>query len=143
MRRTLLLTIFLLCSLLLQAYTAIGSWRSHAAYHNATQCVSVGGTIYVVSDGSLYTYTPDDEAIECYDKTNLLSDQGIRHIAVDERSNTLIIIYNNANIDLIIPNGEVTNITDYKNKVTLDPTVNDVRIIHGEAYLATNLDLRY
>ena len=141
MKRTLLLTIFLLCSLLLQAYTAIGSWRSHAAYHNATQCVSVGGTIYVVSDGSLYTYTHDDEAIECYDKTNLLSDQGIRHIAVDERSNTLIIIYNNANIDLIIPNGEVTNITDYKNKVTLDPTVNDVRIIHGEAYLATNFGL--
>lgn len=141
MRRTLLLTTLLLCSHLLQAYTAIGSWRSHPAYHNATQCVAIGGTIYVVSDGSLYSYTPDDEAITCYDKTNLLSDQGIRHIAVDEQSNTLVVIYHNANIDLISPDGEVTNITDYTHKVTLDPTVNDVRIIGGEAYLATNFGL--
>ena len=142
MKRTILLTaILLLCSILLQAHTAIGSWRSHAAYHNATQCVAVGGTVYVVSDGSLYTYTPNDEAIECYDKTNLLSDQGIRHIAVDEQSNTLTVIYNNANIDLIAPNGEITNVTDYANKATLDPLVNDVRIIRGEAYMATNFGI--
>lgn len=142
MKRTFALTtLLLLCCLLAQAQTAIGSWRSHAAYHNATQCATVGDKVYVVSDGSLYSYTPDDEFIECYDKTGILSDQGIRHIAVDEQTNTLVIIYDNANIDLISPTGEVTNVTDYANKVTLDPTVNDVRIIRGNAYLATNFGL--
>ena len=142
MRRTALLTTILLLSILAAtAQTAIGSWRSHAAYHNATQCASVGEKIYVVSDGSLYSYYPDDEFVESYDKTNLLSDQGIRHIAVDEQTNTLIIIYDNANIDLIAPDGEVTNITDYVSKVTLDPTVNDIRLIGSNAYIATNFGL--
>ena len=142
MRRAVLLTTtLLLCHLLGIAQTAVGSWRSHAAYHNATQCVSVGDKVYVVSDGALYSYCPEDEFIECYDKTNLLSDQGIRHITLDEQTNTLVIIYDNANIDLLAPDGSVRNITDYINKVTLDPTVNDVYIVEGNAYIATNFGL--
>ena len=140
-RKTLLTIILLLCSFMVPAQRAIGTWRSHAAYHNATQCVAVGDKIYVVSDGSLYSFTPDDEWVECYNKTNLLSDQGIRHIAVDEQSGTLVIIYNNANIDLMRHDGEVTNITDYTNKAILDPMINDIRIVKGNAYLATNFGL--
>ena len=92
----------------------------------------------MVSDGSLYSYTPQDEFVECYDKTNLLSDQGIRHIAKDEQTNTLLIIYTNANIDLLHPDGSVTNIADFANESTFDPTVNSVCCIGGKAYLATN-----
>ena len=46
---------FLLGTLLTAAQTAVGSWRSHLAYHNATQCAVAGGKVYVVSDGSLYS----------------------------------------------------------------------------------------
>jgi len=132
---------FLLGTLLTAAQTAVGSWRSHLAYHNATQCAVAGGKVYVVSDGSLYSYNPDDEFVETYDKTTILSDQGIRHIAVDDASGILVIVYNNANIDLLHPDGSVTNITDFANKSTLDPTVNDLRIVDGNAYLATNFGL--
>lgn len=139
MRRAIILTLTLLLSSSMGMWSqAIGSWRSHLAYHNATQCVVVGDKVYVVSDGSLYSYTPQDEFVECYDKTNLLSDQGIRHIAMDERTNTLLVIYNNANIDLIHPNGNVTNIADFANESALDPSINGVCIIGGKAYLATN-----
>ncbi len=132
---------FLLGTLLTAAQTAVGSWRSHLAYHNATQCAVAGGKVYVVSDGSLYSYNPDDEFVETYDKATILSDQGIRHIAVDDASGILVIVYNNANIDLLHPDGSVTNITDFANKSTLDPTVNDLRIVDGNAYLATNFGL--
>lgn len=146
MDRTIMRYLFVLYSLLLCPFnvvsqSAVGSWRSHLAYHNATQCVTVGDKVYVVSDGSLYSYTPEDEFVECYDKTNTLSDQGIRHIAVDEQTNILVIVYNNANIDLICPDGEVTNITDFSDKITLDPMVNDLRIIESNAYMATNFGL--
>lgn len=140
-RAVLLTTTLLLCSLLSIAQTAVGSWRSHAAYHNATQCVFIDDKVYVVSDGGLYSYSPEDEFVECYDKTNILSDQGIRHIAADDQTNTLVIIYDNANIDLLAPDGSVRNITDYLNKVTLDPMVNDVYIVEGNAYIATNFGL--
>ena len=146
MDRTIMRYLFVLYSLLLCPFntvsqSAVGSWRSHLAYHNATQCVTVGDKVYVVSDGSLYSYTPEDEFVECYDKTNTLSDQGIRHIAVDEQTNILVIVYNNANIDLICPDGEVTNITDFSDKITLDPMVNDLRVIESNAYMATNFGL--
>lgn len=139
--RHLILLCCLLCALPIKSQSAVGSWRSHLAYHNATQCVTVGDKVYVVSDGSLYSYSPKDEFVENYNKTNILSDQGIRHIAADKSSGTLVIIYDNANIDLIASDGTLTNITDYANKITLDPTVNDLCIIGDNAYLATNFGL--
>lgn len=142
MSRTIILTMTLLLSTLLTAaQTAVGSWRSHLAYHNATQCAVAGGKVYVLSDGSLYSYSPDDEFVETYDKATILSDQGIRHIAVDDASGILVIVYNNANIDLLHPDGSVNNITDFAGKATLDPIVNDLRIADGHAYLATNFGL--
>ena len=139
MRRAIILTLTLLLSASIGVWSqTIGSWRSHLAYHNATQCVAMSNKVYVVSDGSLYSYSPEDEFIECYDKTNLLSDQGIRYIAKDEQTNALLVIYNNANIDLIYPDGSVTNIAAYANESTLDPTINGVSLINGKAYLATN-----
>ena len=141
MRKTIIVTLALLFSGCMWLGAQTGSWHSHSAYHNATQCVTVGNKVYVVSDGSLYSYTPQDELIECYDKTNLLNDQGIRHIAVDKQSNTLIVIYNNANIDLIRPNGEVTNMSDFANESALDPTINGVCVIEGKAFLATNFGI--
>lgn len=141
MRRYLTLAIWCVLSLLAHAQGAIGTWRLHPAYHNATQCVEVGGKIYVLSDGSLYSYSPTDEHVETYDKAGILSDQGIRHITVDDASGVLVVIYNNANIDLVQPGGAVVNVTDYTNKTTLDPMVNDIRIAGGNAYLATNFGL--
>lgn len=136
-----MLTALWLVALLTDAQSAIGTWRLYPAYHKATQCVVVGGKVYVLSDGALYSYTTSDEYVETYDKAGILSDQGIRHIALDEPTGTLVVIYNNANIDLLHTDGSVVNITDYANKATMDPAVNDIRIADGRAYLATNFGL--
>lgn len=137
MKRLFTLIVILQCYIS-SVCAGIGSWRLHMAYHNATQCVVVNDEVYVLSDGSLYSYTPATDFVECYDKSNILSDQGIRHIGVCDKSNTLVIIYENANIDLIHSDGSVVNITDFANASTFDPQVNGLRIIDGTAYLATN-----
>lgn len=137
-KRILILSVTLLLLNNVLVWGGVGSWRSYFSFHNATQCAVVHDKVYVVSDGSLFSYSPDDEFVECYDKSNILSDQGIRHIGVCEKTNTLVVIYNNANIDLIRPDGEVVNVTDYVNDTSLDPVINDLRIINGKAYLATN-----
>ena len=141
MRKLFLLLTTILFWQVSPTWAGIGDWRSHFAYHNATQCIALNGKVYVVSNGSLYSYTPKDEFIECYDKSNILSDQGISHIAACDKSNTLVVVYENANIDLIKPNGKVVNITDYKNEVALDPKVNGLCVINGKAFLATNFGL--
>ena len=140
-RLTRILTITFLLLNSLSSWARIGTWRSHLAYHNATQCVVAHDKVYVVSDGSLYSYSLEDEFVECYDKSNVLSEQGIRHIGRCEKSNTLVIIYENANIDLIRPSGEVINITDFSHETTLDPQINDLRIINGNAYISTNFGI--
>lgn len=133
-----LIAILLWQSCMFTVWARMGSWRLHMAYHNATQCVVVNDKVYVLSDGSLYSYTPETEFVECYDKSNAISDQGIRYIGVCEKSNTLVIIYENANIDLIHPDGSVVNVTEFANASTFDPQVNDLRIIDGKAYMSTN-----
>ena len=116
-----LIAILLWQSCMFTVWARMGSWRLHMAYHNATQCVVVNDKVYVLSDGSLYSYTPETEFVECYDKSNAISDQGIRYIGVCEKSNTLVIIYENANIDLIHPDGSVVNVTEFANASTFDP----------------------
>lgn len=140
MRRNvfLLALILLLQTGLSSTWASPGSWRSHFSYRDATQCAAINGKVYVVSNGSLYSYTPKDELVECYDKSNGLSDWGIRCITACEKTNTLVVVYNNANIDFIRPNEDIVNITDFLNENSLDPKVNDLRIINGKAYLATN-----
>ena len=131
-RFVVLAVILFLQNFLFFVWASPGSWRSHFAYHNATQCVALNGKVYVVSDGSLYSYSIKDESVECYDKTNILSDRSIHLIAACEKTNTLIVIYDNANIDLIRPNGDVVNITDYLNEASLDPKVNGLCVIDGK-----------
>ena len=139
MKRLITLIVVLLWqSCIFSVWARMGSWRLHMAYHNATQCVVVNDKVYVLSDGSLYSYTPDTEFVECYDKSKAISNQGIRHIGVCEQSNTLVIIYEDASMDLIRPDGSMVNITDFANASNFDPQVNDLRIVDGKAYMATN-----
>lgn len=139
MKKKLLFTaIGLVLTTYLIAQSAIGDWEVHPAYHNATHCVAMGEKIYVLSDGSLYAYNTADQDVETYNKENLLSDNNISFIAYCEAEKTIVIIYSNANIDLLNNNEEVYNITDFKNKSLSDKTINSIKIKDEFAYIATN-----
>ena len=137
MKKSFSLIIFLFCCVC-SSLASSGTWRSHFSYHDATQCVALNGKVYVVSDGSLYSYSVKDGFVECYDKSNGLCDRSISYISVCEKSKVLLIIYENANIDLMRSDGSVVAITDYANETSLDPKVNGLCVINGQAYLATN-----
>ena len=120
------------------AQMAVGEWRAHFAYHNTTQCATLGDKVFAVSDGSLYSYTPSDTYIDIYNKATLLNDQGIRYLRRCDSENLLLIIYDNANIDLLYPDESIVNLPDYYQKITFDPEVKDVSISGSDAYLTTN-----
>ena len=58
-----------------------GDWRIYAAYHDAQKVVSLHNRVYVLSDGGLYSYDPEDASVETYTKANSLNDHGIYDIA--------------------------------------------------------------
>lgn len=129
----------LFCTLSAFPQSAVGSWNLYSSYHDAVKCVPAGEKIFVLSDGSLYSYLPEDGDIQIYNKENSLSENNISFIEYAPSVKTLVIVYKNANIDLLdVENDDIYNITDFKNKSLPDKTINFLKVVDDYAYLATN-----
>lgn len=135
--------LLLLASLLAKpVQAAIGDWAIYMAYHDACKTAPAGHLVYVLSNNSLYSYDQDDTSLQTYDKTNLLNDVSIKDIAYAESLRTLVIVYDNSNIDLLVDDKETVNIPDLMNKSMYeDKTVNHIRVQGDYAYLSTNFGL--
>lgn len=116
-------------------------WTVYASYHNPAKSVEVGGRLYVLANGDLYSYDPSDTSIETYDKAGALNDFGIYDIVACSETGEVAIVYNNGNIDLLAADGTVFNLSDFKNKVLADKTMNDVAVYGKKLYLSTNSGL--
>lgn len=136
-----LILFFLMSFVLVQAYPQNNRWTIYAAYHDASKCVSVGSKIYVLSDCGLYSYDYEDMDVVTYDKSGVLSDNGIFDISYCSEEKTLVIVYNNGNIDLLYDDGSVYNMTDFKNKTAGDKTINDIYVNGKNMYMSTNYGL--
>lgn len=136
-----LILFFLMSFVLVQAYPQNNRWTIYAAYHDASKCVSVGSKIYVLSDGGLYSYDYEDMDVVTYDKSGVLSDNGIFDISYCSEEKALVIVYKNGNIDLLYDDGSVYNMTDFKNKTAGDKTINDIYINGKNMYMSTNYGL--
>lgn len=141
------MTIIRLCTLiLLMMLSSIhhlyaGDWKIYASYHNATQAVKTDARIFVLANGNLYSYDTEDQTVELYDKTNALSDCGITHIAYSSATQRLVALYENGNIDLIGMNHTRWNMPDLKKKVLDDKTINELKVVDGEALISLNSGL--
>ena len=122
-------------------------WTVYASYHNPTKSVEIGGRLYVLANGGLYSYDTSDSSIETYDKATVLNDFGIYDIVASGNTGELVIIYENGNIDMLSADGTVFNLSDLKKKALTDKTLNDAVVDGDVLYLSTNaglaiLDLR-
>ena len=125
----------------LQARLPIGEWQAYMAYDKASACTFFNGKVYAVSEGSLFSYDPEDEDIRTFDIVYPMSDVGITHLTACPSQKKLLIIYENGNIDLMDEQEEVYNITDFKNSNVTDKTINEVNVNGNKAYLATNFGI--
>lgn len=134
-----ILTFLLLCLSMAGGYAQVGQWKAYPSYYEPTEVAEASGNmLYVLASKGLYSYNQNDQSIRTYDKTTLLSDYGIAHIAWCQAAKRLVIIYDNGNIDLLSPNDEVINIADYMNKsMTQEKTINSIDIAGSDAYLST------
>ena len=136
------LFLFINLFIYLHAQHAIGSWQSYLSYHNATLVEPAGNLIYAVGNGGLYSYDKEDESVQCYWKNQPLSDTEITNIGYQKSNKTLVIIYSNYNIDLLVNDEDVYNLPDYKEKnMTQDKTVNSIMFEGDNAYLATSFGI--
>ena len=133
--------LFLLVAVLVSFATfaaQTGTWRAYPAYTEITQIETVGNQYYVLASNGLYVYNRADNSTRTFDKTNVLSDCTIKVIGWNRGARKLVIVYQNGNIDLLSPNGNVENLPDYFFKnMTSDKTVNSLTNDGSYAYLST------
>lgn len=92
---------------------AIGQWREHLPYNSVISVVDNGADIYAATPYAIFVYDKEDFSISRLSKVNKLSDIGITGIEKHSGENTIIITYENGNIDLLKDNA-VQNIGDIK-----------------------------
>ena len=135
----------LLCMIALMAFAmeAHAQWKAYLSYYEPKEIEQANdGIIYVLASGGLFSYNPQDQDVQTYDKTTVLSDCDISHIAWCQAARKLVIVYSDYNIDLLSPNGNVVNMPAYmKASMTDDKTVNSISVSGNNAYLATNFGI--
>ena len=111
-----------------QAQTAIGRWRD---------CLDYSVVQHVQPAGRVFRYDTDDRTIHRMNKTTGLSDAGVATIAYDDQSRSLVVAYNNTNIDIVCDD-QVFNLSDIKrSEISGDKGIYSIRFHSGKAYLAT------
>ena len=134
-----LIALITLVSIALNITAAIGDWKIYMAYSEPQQIQETGNYLFVQASNSLYLYNKNDQSIQTFDKTTGMSDVVVTNISWNQQAKRLVIVYDNANIDLMDLNGNIVNIPDLYNKtMSVDKTVNSITHSGKYAYLATN-----
>ncbi len=135
---TLLIASWLLSSsAFAQSDISIGNWRTHLPYQKVIKVEQFDGNIYAATEYELFFYDAEDNSINILNKINGLSDIGISTIAYNDSQRKLFVAYTNANVDIIDTEGNVTNMSDIKDKTILgNKTINNVHMNGDLAYVA-------
>lgn len=135
----------LLCMIALMAFAmkTHAQWKAYLSYYEPKEIEQANdGMIYVLASGGLFSYSTQDQEVRIYDKTTLLSDCQISHIAWCKSAKKLVIAYDDYNIDLLSQNDDVVNMPAYMNtSITVDKTINSVDIHGNDAYISTNFGI--
>lgn len=109
-----IIAILLLCNIsLIQAQQKIGQWRVHLSY-SQTKAVSVSNEkIYVAANDAVFYFNKNDNSISALSKVEGLSSIGVNTLRYNEPTQTLVIAYADANID-IIKGATIRNNSDIK-----------------------------
>ncbi len=138
MIKRLLISFLFVLLLAFEVKASVDNWTLYPSYHNATYCQSMGDKVYVLASGALFSYDKSDNEVRTYDKITALSDIDIIHIKYSSFLDGLIIVYRNANIDILFADETAYNISDFKNKSLPNKTINSVDVQGSTAYLSTS-----
>lgn len=117
----------------------IGTWTDHLPYRFGTSIALAENKVYCGTKSGLFSLNLDDNSISKYSKVNILNDAGILKIKYSDLTKTLLVVYKNANVDLISSKG-VTNIPFIKNS-SEEGTINEIKLEGSIAYLSFNFGI--
>ncbi|HNP47474.1 MAG TPA: two-component regulator propeller domain-containing protein [Bacteroidia bacterium] len=115
---------------------ALGQWREHIPYNRAISLADTPDKIYCASVYGLYSYSKSTGELNLYSRLNGLSDFEISKIRYNSEKKILFIAYQSSNIDLILSDNSIVNLSDIKRKnIVGGKKINDITFLGDEAYL--------
>lgn len=136
MKKIFIFVFSVIYAFVLQAQIPIGTWRDHLPYNKVIMVADAGSRVYAATPQTIYYVEKAENSIHRLSKIDGLSDVGISAIAYSESNNSLVIAYENTNVDILI-NDVVFNIPDIKRKIIPgNKTINNIEIKDKFAYLS-------
>jgi len=131
--------ILLISLLSLQAYSqlGVGKWREHFPYRNTIDvCVGNNDIIYCATPFSVFSFNKTDNSVERFFKGNGLSDTDVTAINYSHADQTLVVGYQNGNID-VVHRGKLINISELlTSDILANKEVNEIYFDQNRAYLS-------
>ena len=104
----------------------LGEWRTHLPYKYCLLVEATDDRVFCSATGGLFTYNLNDNSVEKLSKIDGLSDNGVVAMRWSNEQKTLILAYENSNLD-IIRDGLILNMTDImKKQIPGDKTIYDI-----------------
>jgi hypothetical protein len=130
------LTISLLSAI--STFAGTGDWKIYRAYQEASIVAETPRLVFAVFDGSLLSYNPEDSEIRTYSTLTGLHDNDIRFMTWCADASSLVLVYSNGNIDIMVGENDIFNISSIKDNTTIrDKTINNLEVYGGMAYVST------
>jgi ligand-binding sensor domain-containing protein len=125
----------------LVSYAQIGTWKDHLNYNNAFHIALLDNEVYVASDNGIFIYNKDDNSVSKLSKVNGLSDIGITAIRANEALETILVGYENGNLD-VIRDRTISNFTAIKNSSVIgDKTIRHIHYLGSQAFISTGVGI--
>ena len=119
----------------LPAQVPLGEWHSHLSYRYFKSVAAAGNLVYAATEEAVAYYNPATDALTDLTTINGLSDIGVALLKYAPEAQTVIVAYNNCNLDLIV-NNSVYNVPDIKNKEIIGTKEIRQVFVHGDkAYI--------
>ncbi len=117
---------------------AIGQWQTYPPFVNGFVAVAQSSeTVYFATRQAIVTVDKSDNSLDVINRVSGLNETHIRRLSYNEATKTLIIAYENGNLDLMDSNGKITNINDIKRaSVVGTHNIYDIYNKGSEAWLA-------
>lgn len=136
-KRLALCALALLAAWSFAAQAQTGRWTYYPSYHNVQATLVADDLVYSLSNGALAAYDPETSEVRTYNKATGLSDADIALMAYAPAQSCLVLVYANANIDVVYPSREtLVNMPQFMNSSLADHTINDLTVNGRYAYLA-------
>lgn len=120
----------------LRAQDGIGYWNIHTPCRTVTKVDLTPKKVFAATRYDVFSYNPDDNAIERFTKVSGMSDFEIGTLRYNAATDMVFVGYINGNIDIIDGDGTIFNIPDIKEKNILgSKRINEVFFSNEKAYV--------